>query len=256
MLGRILYRLAFLPKNKRVVFQNEDDRRTISRIGKIAEDEAVIFNGSGVDISQFEFIPEPTEEKAVVLFVARLLKDKGIVEFVTAAKTLLDRGVAARFVLVGGLDPFNPAAISKAEMEAWNTHEGIEFLGNRTDIPELMSSANMVVLPSYREGFPKVLMEASAAGRAIVTTDTPGCRDAIIPNETGVLVPVGDAAALATAIEDLINAPERRQEMGRRARQLAEEKYELQTIVDQHLDLFAELLTAAGIDPPKPRPGR
>jgi glycosyltransferase involved in cell wall biosynthesis len=174
------------------------------------------------------------------VLAARLLVDKGVREFVEAARVLRRRGHDLRIVLAGELDPDNPACIPAAEIEAWREEGDVEVIGHVADIRSLFASAHVVVLPSYREGMPLVLLEAAACGRAVVTTDVPGCREAIEPGVTGLLVPARNAEALADAIAALAQDPERCAEMGRAARQLAEQAFSIQEVVARHLQIYAE----------------
>ena len=144
--------------------------------------------------------------------------------------------------LVGSPDPGNPTSVSKHDLESWKQAGVVELLGYRTDIAEQYAAANIVCLPSYREGLPKSLVEAAACGRAVVTTDVPGCRDAITPDVTGVLVPAKDSVRLADAIQALIEKPEMRQEMGREGRKLAEEAFSIEQIVAHHIQIYRDLL--------------
>jgi glycosyltransferase involved in cell wall biosynthesis len=177
-----------------------------------------------------------------VLLATRLLADKGVREFVQAARLLKQQGVSARFCLVGAVDSANPASLDDAELTQWANDGVVELWGQRLDMPEVLSSAHLVVLPSYREGLPKVLLEAAACGRAVVTTDVPGCRDAIDPGITGLLVPVRNAAALAEALNELISDPERCQAMGNAGRALAVQAFDLRQVVAAHLRIYQELI--------------
>lgn len=236
----VLYRLALGGKNLRVIFQNTDDRDALMQQRAVTQDKVVMIRGSGVDLSTHPALPEP-DGIPVVTFVGRLLRDKGIREFAEAAHLLKKQGVDARFWLVGDLDPDNPTSITQAELNVWRREDGVELLGFRKDVARLFANSNLVVLPSYREGLPKVLIEAAACGRAVVTTDVPGCRDAIVPGETGLLVPVRDAAALAAAIRKLLEDPELRKRMGRAGRALAEREFDIKDIVDAHLAVYRQL---------------
>ncbi|MCV6111960.1 glycosyltransferase [Pseudomonas aeruginosa] len=158
---------------------------------------------------------------------------------------LRQRSVPAHFQLVGDLDPGNPTSIEPSELERWRSEGTIECLGYRQDIASVFARSHIVVLPSYREGLPKVLVEASACGRAVVTTDVPGCRDAIQADVTGLLVPVRDSAALADAIQRLIESPELRKKMGAAGRALAERDFAIESIVQQHLDIYRALGSGA-----------
>jgi glycosyltransferase involved in cell wall biosynthesis len=238
-----LYRAVLGHPNLKVIFQNEDDRRLLQGLTGLQDARSMIVRGSGVDLSRFAVHPFP-EGPPVVVFAARLLRDKGVGEFVEAARMLRQRGVNAVFRLAGAPDPGNRASVTKEELRQWEAAGCVEFLGHQADIAQLFAAAHVVVLPSYREGLPKVLVEAAACGRPAVTTDVPGCRDAIIPGETGLLVPARDPAALAGAIERLVADAELRIAMGRAARQLAEREYAIGHIVEQHLSLYRHLLRA------------
>lgn len=235
-----LYRFALGKKNLRVIFQNPDDRDVLVGMGALESVKVEVIRGSGVDLASYTELPEPSGTPVVCL-AARLLRDKGVLEFVEAVRILRQRGVSARFQLVGDLDLGNPATITVDELEAWRQEGFIELLGFRKDIAKLFGDAHIVTLPSYREGLPKVLVEAAACGRAVVTTNVPGCRDAIEPGITGLLVPVRNAPALADAIETLLNDSELRQQMGHAGRMLAESEFSIDKIVKQHLDIYSKL---------------
>jgi glycosyltransferase involved in cell wall biosynthesis len=168
---------------------------------------------------------------------SRLLVDKGVCEFADAARRLRGhRG--ARFVLVGDLDPGNPTSLSREQVQAWVDDGRIEWWGHRSDMAAVLAMAHIVVLPSYREGLPKGLIEAAACGRAVVTTDVPGCRDAIDPGRTGLLVPVRDAQALAEGIQTLLDNPQRVRALGEAARRWAEQVFDVREVIARHLSLY------------------
>jgi glycosyltransferase involved in cell wall biosynthesis len=243
-----LYRIALGHPNIRVIFQNPEDRSVLLDNGALNLNQTVLIRGSGVSLAEYPLRPEPVGVPVVVL-AARLLRDKGVGEFVEAARLLHSRGVQARFRLIGSQDPGNPTTITEDELNAWRQEGEVELLGYRVDIPKLFSEANIVTLPSYYgEGLPKVLIEAAACGRAVVTTDHPGCRDAIEPEKTGLLVPVRDPAALAAAIEMLIQDGELRHRMGQAGRTLAEREFTVESVVDAHLNIYKELFVAKGCD--------
>jgi glycosyltransferase involved in cell wall biosynthesis len=238
-----LYRMALGGPKRRVIFQNHADRDTFARLGIRLDGQTELIRGSGVDRGTLLPAPE-AEGPPVVLMPSRILIDKGAGEFVAAARRLRSRGLNARFILAGDPDPRNPASVPPAALAQWRAEGVVEFPGHCSDIAGLMRAAQLVVLPSYREGLPKALIEAAACGRAVVTTDTPGCRDAIIPGVTGLLVPVRNATALAEAIAALLADPIRRVAMGVAGRKLAEEAFCVQAVVAQHLRIYDEL--AAG----------
>ena len=222
----LLYRVALSHPNLKVIFQNSDDLRSLTEIVHLSAGNAVVLRGSGVDLAHFVQLPLPGGIPVVVL-AARLLADKGVFEFVQAARLLLQRACSARFVLVGMVDAPNPTSVTRADLDAWVNEGVVEWWGHRSDMSQVLAMARVVVLPSYREGLPKVLLEAAACGRAVVTTDVPGCRDAIDPGVTGLLVPVQNAVALADALESLIISPTRCQTMGDAGRALAERAFDV-----------------------------
>jgi glycosyltransferase involved in cell wall biosynthesis len=236
-----LYAAAFKQKKLAVIFQNPDDRDALLNIGALHHSETRMIRGSGVDLGEYPYLPEP-EGKTVVVMAARLLKDKGVFEFVQAAQHLMRRNVAVEMRLIGSPDPGNPTSVSESDLKNWQQADVVTLLGYRSDIAEQYAAANIVCLPSYREGLPKSLVEAAACGRAVVTTDVPGCRDAITPDVTGVLVPVKDSVRLADALQSLIENPGLRQEMGLKGRRLAEEAFAIEKIVAQHIEIYRDLL--------------
>ncbi len=240
---KFLYRLALGHPRLKAIFQNPDDLTTLMEIGAVRKDQTILIRGSGVSLTDHAVKPEPVG-KPVVTFASRLLREKGVLEFVEAARILKERGISACFWLVGQPDHGNPSSISHEDVERWQNEGPIECLGYRTDIADVFSHSNLIVLPSYREGFPKVLIESAACGRAIITTDVPGCRDAIKPNVTGLLVPVRDTKALADAIEYLLSDTELRRSMGAAGRKLAELEYGIDKVVEAHLKIYKGLTTS------------
>ena len=175
---------------------------------------------------------------------ARLLVDKGVREFVGASKLLKSRNVRATFVLVGGPDELNRGSIKRDELIEWTRLGLVDWLGVREDVLDIFSRSNIVVLPSfYGEGLPKVLIEAAACRRVVVTTDHPGCRDAIMPDVTGLLVPVRNSIALADALELLISQPEMRYHMGLAGRAMAEKRFDIDQVVERHMSIYEELIS-------------
>ena len=224
------------------VFQNSNDCKTLSKVANLSPDKVIIIEGSGVDLSEYTRTPLP-KGLPIVVMAARLLRDKGIYEFVEAAELLKNRGVKAQFWLAGDRDEGNPASVDINELEVWCKNKNVKLLGHREDIPHVFSQAKIVVLPSYyREGLPKVLIEAAACGRPVVTTDMPGCRDAINPEVSGILVPPRDTGTLADAIQRLLLDPKLCEQMGKSARQLAEQKFSIEKVVSTHMSIYNELL--------------
>lgn len=219
----ILYKLS-LVCNEKVFFQNPDDRDFFVEQGLLTSlNKAVLINGSGVDVGYFA--PAPFPENPSFLLIARLLRDKGIYEYVQAARILKERYPKISFRLVGWVDTENPASINDDELQSWADEGVIEYLGRMEDVRPALSGCSVYVLPSYREGTPRTVLEAMSMGRPVITTDAPGCRETVVQGDNGFLVPVRDAASLTRAMELFILQPELIEEMGRRSRKIAEEKY-------------------------------
>lgn len=235
-----VYRFVFGNRRLRVIVQNADDCEILVETTGLQRNKVVLIRGSGVDLSVYEAtsIPQGTP---VVVMAARLLGDKGVREFVSAARIVKSRRGNSRFWLVGSPDPGNPASVSEAELLEWANAEVVEVLGQRDDIPRVFSCSSVVVLPSYREGLPKVLIEAAACARPVVTTDVPGCRDAVLPGITGLLVTPRNAVELAEAIDSLLGDPEKIAAMGRAGRQFAEREFSLEKVIAAHLAVYTEL---------------
>ncbi len=239
---RIAYRTATAHPNCAVIFQNEDDRNAFADV--IRTSHIVFIQGSGVDLKRFRVAPLPSDGIPVVLLPSRMLWDKGVGEFVDAARDLLRRGVVARFVLAGGLDPANPAAIASKQLTEWAQEGVVEWWGHREDMPDVLARATLVCLPSYREGMPKALLEACALGRPIVTTDVPGCRDVLGGGTFGVLVPARNSGALADAIAQLLSDPARLERMAGEAA-LRGLDFSVDGVVDRTVALYRALLGQA-----------
>ncbi len=236
-----LYRLAMNHDNQRVIFQNPTDRQALIDAGGVQESKTRMIRGSGVDLNEYPVLPEP-DGVPVIIMASRLLKDKGVCEFIEAARIVNSKGLKAYFKLVGEPDDGNPESVSRAVVQSWQGEGVVSCLGYRTDIAQLFSQANIILLPSYREGLPKVLVEAAACGRAVITTDVPGCRDAIESEVTGLLVPARDVYALEQAMNKLIGDDALRLNMGKAGRALAEREFSIDKVVVAHLDIYDELL--------------
>jgi glycosyltransferase involved in cell wall biosynthesis len=196
----------------------------------------VLIRGSGVDLNTFVPAEEPSGPVTVVL-ASRLLGDKGVREFVGAARQLHARGIKGRFVLVGDVDPGNPTSLTSSEIRSWEYDGTIEWWGHRDDMSQVFADCHLVCLPSYQEGLPKVLIEAAAAGRPIVTTDVPGCREVVQHGETGFLVPPRTVSPLASALEQLMLDQALRARFGARARE-GSVQFDLQTVIADTLALY------------------
>jgi len=240
--AKLLYTLALGHRNQRVIFQNSNDRNVLTMMTRLRPDKAIMIPGSGVDLSEYKMADEAETDVPVVVMAARLLRDKGVYEFTEAARILKQDAVRGRFLLVGDRDRANPSSVNESQLEAWREEGIVEILGFRSDIASIFAMSHIVVLPSYGEGLPKVLVEAAACGRAVVTTDIPGCREAIAPDQSGLLVPPRDARALADAIKHLIENEDLRREMGRAGRALAEQRFSIEEVIAKHLSTYEALL--------------
>lgn len=229
-----LYRMA-LDACEFVFLQNADDHRDLVQHGALASTAQVaIVRGSGVDLSEYastELPPLPVR----FLFMGRLLRDKGIYEYVEAARRTRVLYPQARFGVLGWMDP-NPASVTASEIAGWHRSGTIEYLGSVSDVRPHLAAAHALVLPSYREGTPRSVLEAMSIGRAVITTDVPGCRSTIEDGESGLLVPPRDAGALASAVERLIRDPELLNRLARAARERAEIYYDARKVAASMLD--------------------
>lgn len=240
-LVRRLYRLAMDRRNKIVIFQNDVDQAELLKLGCVREDQAVRLPGSGFDVDSYK-VSELPFGPPVFLMASRLIRTKGVMEFVGAAAELRDEGFPAEFWLVGAPDPLNPEGLTLNEVEELKKTSNVKVLGHRSDVPDLMRSASVVVLPSYYgEGLPKVLIEAAAAGRAVLTTDSPGCRDAIEHQVTGLLVPERDVSGLANAMRTVATNKEMLKEFGQNGRKRAEAMFRIQDVIAEHLRIYESL---------------
>lgn len=234
-----LARLLNRPHSLTIV-QNPEDRSLLERSGLLGKRLRLI-RGAGVDV-QLYYPVAPAPEPVCIVLVSRMLWDKGVGEFVEAARRLTEAGGNARFVLVGGADPANPASVPESTLRSWNGKHGVEWLGKRDDISAVLQAAHIACLPSsYGEGLPKSLLEAAACGLPIVTTDTPGCREVVRDGVNGLLVPVHDTAALAVALGKLIGDAALRRHMGEQSRLRAETEFGLEAVIAQTLEVYREV---------------
>ena len=237
----------FLRKRRHtLLFSNTADRDVFLKLRVTARERMHIVPIPGVDTAEFAFTPEPASGFRVVL-PARMLWDKGVAEFVVAAAIAKREIPEAEFILAGRPDTGNPESIGEGQLREWSASGSVSWIGHCDYMPKLLASCHVVCLPSYyREGFPRVLVEALACGRAVVTTDWPGCRDVLNETEAGLLVPVRNAAALADAIKFLYQAPEARREMGRQGRRKVEKELSQEKITGAILDIFAQVYAERG----------
>ena len=233
-----IYSFIFLKKNLKVIFQNNDDQLLIINKTTLKRDKSLIIRGSGVNFKNYPY-KYLKDKKPKVLFASRLLYSKGIKEFVEASSFVKE----CEFLVAGNIDPGNPQSITKKDLNLFIKNYPIKYLGFKKNIVNTITSSSIIVLPSYyREGLPKILIEAAACGRAIITTDNVGCRDAVINDKTGILIPIKNTQKLVQAIKYLLKDKKYLTKMGERGRKFAKENFDISIIVDKHLKIYEELI--------------
>lgn len=238
---KFLLKMLLNRPNTRTIFQNPDDQNMLIQAGIVRSELTRLIKGSGVDPQMYASSPEPAGAITVIL-ASRMLWDKGIKEFVEAARLLRSEKITARFVLVGDSDGDNPAAVPTAQLETWNRNGDVEWWGRRDNMPEVFAASHIVCLPSaYGEGIPKVLIEAASCGRPIVTTDSPGCREIVRNDENGFLVPIRDHRALVHALRRLIEDASLRKKMGACGREMVLKEFTVDKVVEETLSLYDSL---------------
>jgi len=245
--AKTLYRLA-LRRSSCVFFQNGDDRSLFEEAGMVSRERTRLLPGSGVDLARFA--PGPVQVTAprppVFLMSARLLWDKGVLEFIEAVRILKRRGIDCEARLLGFMDVANPSAVPREAVEAWQLEGVVSYLGETDDVRPMLAEATAAVLPSYREGTPRSLLEAAAMGKPVITTDAPGCRDVVRDGVNGYLVPVRDAQALAEAMARFAAlTPEARAAMGRASRELVETRFDERIVIQAYLDVLGGVVPVA-----------
>jgi glycosyltransferase involved in cell wall biosynthesis len=250
----ILYRFA-LNRSQRVFFQNPDDYEQFVEMGLVRVEQTVVLPGSGVDLQRFTPVPLPclslanevkdqikTERRFVFLLVARLLKDKGVYEFVEAARLLKSSYPWAEFILLGFKDAQNPNGVAEEHLASWQANGWVTYWGSSADVREHLALADCVVLPSYREGTPRTLLEAAAMGRPLVATDVPGCREVVRHGLNGFLCQPRDSQDLADQMQAILQMPAAMlAQMGRASRQLVEERFDEKLVIDAYLQVLDEI---------------
>jgi glycosyltransferase involved in cell wall biosynthesis len=230
-----------------VFFQNDEDRQLFVGRGLVRPDQARILPGSGVDLEQFA-PAAPAEGPPTFLFIGRLLRDKGVLEFVEAARLLRPPLPDARFHLLGPIDEGNRTAISRTELNSWTAEGVVDYLGTSDDVRPYIAGATAVVLPSYREGLPRSLLEAAAMARPLIAADVPGCREVVEDGSNGYLCAARDPASLASAMQRMAGlSSTERLAMGEAARRKVQERFNEEFVVQAYLDVLA------GLDTAKPR---
>ena len=221
----ILFRIGFAHQNSVLALENPDDRAYFVSKHVVPEERTVIIPGAGVEADEIRPSPEP-QGTPIILCAARMIHDKGIIEISAASRLLRKRGVRFELWLAGGTDDGNPSSITVKELKIIEAEGTAKWLGHREDVISLLGLASIFCLPTYyREGLPRVLVEASAAGLPIITTDVPGCREVVTTGVNGFLVPPCDVTALADALQNLLESPEMRSRMRVASRQIFEEKF-------------------------------
>jgi len=227
------------------ILQNQADIEELVTERVIPREQTVLIKGSGVAVDEIDARPEPAGVVRVVL-LGRMLREKGVEEFVSASEQLRAEGVSADFLLAGPTDPASPGGLSLEKLNDWTRSGVVKYLGFVQDVPSLFSSCHIICLPSYyREGLPKSLVEAAACGRAIVTTNLPGCRDVVQDGVNGLLVPARDVSSLAVALKNLIDNANLRRRFGAAGRKLAASEFDLNIVIEQTLDVYEKMLERA-----------
>lgn len=240
---RGLLRLALDGKDARLILQNADDVELFQRAGLVDPAHIRLIRGSGVDCAQFAGVSGRTsgDGRLRVLLASRLLWDKGVGEYVAALRQLRDQGRAIDGLLAGTPDPGNPAAVPESTIRGWVDEGLVTWLGHVDDMVGLLGSVDVVVLPSYREGLPRTLVEAAACGLPLITTDVPGCREVVSDGVDGLLVPVANSEALAQAIRRLQDNPEFARQLGAAARSKARAQFDERIVIQRTMAVYAEL---------------
>lgn len=232
-----LYTVGFNRPKVQITFQSRDERDIFLKMGLAQKKQITMIRGTGVNMQQFRPIPE-LHTVPIVLLASRMRWDKGIREFVEVARQLQNTGIAARFVLVGEIDPLHPETIRTEVLQSWHDEGVIEWWGEKNDMPLVFAQAHIICLPSYREGLPKVLVEAAACGKPIVATDIAGCREIVTNEENGLLIPAKETEGLAIALNRLLSNPNLRHEMGKKGREKALKEFSIARIVDKTFKIY------------------
>ena len=239
---KLSFRFFLNRQNTHVLLQNPDDVQLMCDDVVLDRERITLIRGSGVDTDQFRSSPEPPGDIIVVL-ASRMLWDKGVGEFVEAARKLKQNGTKARFVLVGKGDKENPSGISDKILQEWHSEGVIEWWGHRDDMPEVLACSHIVCLPSYYgEGVPKVLIEAASCARPIVTTNTPGCREIVRDGINGILIPARNVDAITVAVSRLVASPELRVRMGEKGREMVESEFSVEKVNAETLRVYKGLV--------------
>lgn len=240
---KFLIKIAFKSKSFYFILQNPDDVLMIKSLKLVSDDKIILIKGSGVDLNKFSFQNVRLNEKVRFLFPARILQDKGVIEYIKAAErvknSLLDK---AEFILAGDCDKNNLAVISEEKLLSIIDNNYIKWIGHQSNMFSIFKDSDIVVLPSYREGLPKALIEAAAVGRPIITTDVPGCKECVIDGYNGFIVPAKNIEKLADSFLKLYNNYELRLQFGTNSRKLAEKDFSLSMVIDKTMNVYNSIL--------------
>lgn len=243
-IARQLYKRAFRYP-KQVWFLNEDDRQVFLQHRLVRKNKAILLHGEGVDLTHFAPQAQPAADgKVRFLLIARMLWDKGVGEYIEAARIVRQQHPNAVFQLLGACGVANPSVIERAQISQWEQEGLVEYLGTTADVRPVIANADCIVLPSYREGIPRTMIESASMGKPLIVTDVPGCRDVVIPDQTGLLCPVKDAGALAHCCEKIINMDtEQITKMGQAGRAFIAAKFDEQVVIQQYMKTLNRYLS-------------
>ncbi|HBH10915.1 MAG TPA: glycosyltransferase family 1 protein [Gammaproteobacteria bacterium] len=239
-----IFKLLFRRSNYWTIFQNPDDMNLFERLGLINLNQSTLIRGSGVETNKF-IQSDDLNKIPVVMLASRMLWDKGVGEFVKVAKRAYKNKINAEFMLVGGIDNDNPMSIPLSTLKQWVSNGDVQWEGHSDNMPDMLASASIVCLPSYREGLPKVLLEAAAIGRPLIASDGPGCREIVRDKYNGLLVKMRDADSLYEAVLMLVNNRKMRETMGRNSRTLVETELSTTIINTQTIELYRRVVNAS-----------
>ena len=246
-IANTLYKTSFLFADK-VIFENQDDKNLFIEKRLVKASKALSVKGCGVNTQHYQPEYSVPNNDLVFTFIGRLLYDKGIVEYVEAAKIVKKRDPDAKFCVIGELDIENPSTISREQLVDWIDKEYIQYQGTTNDVRPYINKSDVITLPSYREGLPKVVLEGLAMGKPIITTQTAGCRETVEHGKNGLLVPIKDAEALANAMLTMIEiSPEERKTMGQHSRKLAINTFDDEHITNFYLNVIDHIMTGSPI---------
>ena len=239
-----IFKLLFRRSNYWTIFQNPDDMNLFERLGLINLNQSTLIRGSGVETNKF-IQSDDLNKIPVVMLASRMLWDKGVGEFVEVAKRAYKNKINAEFMLVGGIDNDNPMSIPLSTLKQWVSNGDVQWEGHSDNMPDMLASASIVCLPSYREGLPKVLLEAAAIGRPLIASDGPGCREIVRDKYNGLLVKMRDSDSLYEAVLMLVNNRKMRETMGRNSRTLVETELSTTIINTQTIELYRRVVNAS-----------